>query len=230
MRHALFAFDIESTGLYPWWHEPTEIGAVVLDVGTGMPTSNTFQIKVNPVNLDRAEPIALRIGQYDQSLWDAEAVSMKDGLSLFAEWLVEISQGGLYKPQALGHNVKGFDMAMVEQAFNTHGVAFSWDYRPIDTICEFARMSRLFDGEMAYKLSADAMCKYCRVVNTNPHRALPDAIAEGMCYAIFAKALDIMLEYGKDRFSRDLMICESHYRLGWPCFTMENYIPLADRG
>ena len=72
MKGKRLAFvDLETTGINPFTHEIIEIGCLVAkqnDNGEWV-TVEEFEFKVKPEHIETAQPEALRINHYDESVW-----------------------------------------------------------------------------------------------------------------------------------------------------------------
>lgn len=96
----LLLVDLETTGLDHDQHEAIEIGAVRVNQHT-LELVSTFQAKVKPLFLHRADPVSLRINGYTEEGW-RNAVSFTDAWpsffdfargSVFASYAVQFDWG-----------------------------------------------------------------------------------------------------------------------------------------
>jgi DNA polymerase-3 subunit alpha (Gram-positive type) len=79
--------DVETTGLDPHYHEIVEIGAIKVD--SNLNELARFDLKVRPLHLNRATPVALEINGYDSSVWINEAVSQFEAAQRFQAFSAE---------------------------------------------------------------------------------------------------------------------------------------------
>lgn len=97
--------DLETTGLRSEYHEIIEIALITIDQeGKEL---NRWHKKIRPLNIDRADPVALQINGYDHADW-LHAPTFET----VAEELYSLLEGGIL----LGHNVK-FDLEFLNEAF-----------------------------------------------------------------------------------------------------------------
>lgn len=109
--------DIETTGLSPdQGHEIIEIAILT--------EKTAYCQKIEPVRLDKADPIALEINGYNPKDWDG-ALSPR----VAAERIGELLDGH----RIIGHNPQ-FDMMFIRDLWEDHGLKFRTDRRLIDTM------------------------------------------------------------------------------------------------
>lgn len=116
--------DTETTGLDPDLHEIWEVGLIV-DRGVdnnGWEEHRWFL----PVDLGRADPVALRIGQFHERYPDT-AVTGYTGLISFAAEFAELTRGA-----HLVGAVVSFDAERLSKLLKANGSCPEWHYHLID--------------------------------------------------------------------------------------------------
>lgn len=116
--------DVETTGTSPGFHEVTEVGLRHTKKGA-------LCLQIQPQNLDRAEPEALKISRYNTSDW-AEALSFREALPKFIGHLEDVT--------IVGHNIWGYDVPMLQGEFDMHSLDHSYLFRDIIDTMILARM------------------------------------------------------------------------------------------
>lgn len=147
--------DIETTGLNPIENRITEIGIVFIDnyVITG-----SFEILINPETR-----IPGRIKQLTGI--DDNTVSSSQVFGDIAEQIFEITRDHVI----VGHHVH-FDYSFLKQEMKKAGFTFSRK-----TLCTSELSKYLLSRLNSFSLAS--LCKYYKIQNRRPHRALPDAEA-----------------------------------------------------
>tara|TARA_Y100001963_G_scaffold150181_1_gene230893 strand:- start:17 stop:589 length:573 start_codon:yes stop_codon:yes gene_type:complete len=113
--------DVETTGLRSDYHEIIEI--YILKI-TG-DKKESYEAKIKPVHLDRADKKALKINGYDPKKWK-DAIDQRSAAIQISEFL----KGGY---RIVGHN-PSFDMGFIRSLLEDHNCSTWIDYRYIDTI------------------------------------------------------------------------------------------------
>jgi DNA polymerase-3 subunit epsilon len=175
MRKHNFAFiDIEATGLNLREHEIIEIGCVLTT--PALEVIEEFEIKIKPENIERADPVALKVNQYNEEEWKS-AVSLPEAMKIFAEKVKDCIM--------VGHNV-AFDAGFIESSFNKIGMDNTLHYHRLDTISiAWAKMHR--DPEME-RFSLRELCLKFGIQNERAHTALSDARAT---YELYKKLMSL---------------------------------------
>ncbi|MDP3958041.1 MAG: 3'-5' exonuclease [bacterium] len=169
--HNLAFIDTETTGLNPEWHELIEIGGVLArqiprkGKGPELEVVEEFEMKVKPVHVETADPIALEIVGYDEADWTS-AVDLKQALIVLAEK----TEGCIM----VGHNV-AFDHSFIEKAYEENGMKNTMHYHKLDTIS--LAYAKLYDKMEIEKFSLRSLCEYFGIENKRAHTALSDARA-----------------------------------------------------
>lgn len=155
MTPPLIFLDCETTGLDPARHEIWEVAAIVRDDATGTRTECVWQL---PVDLGKADTIALNIGRFHKRRWP--------------EWQTYNPETGLEQRQMFGG------------PFGMSGN--TWDPREMDVWCaEFARLTwgaHLVGAVVSF--DADRLERLLRLYGQCPgwHYHLIDVEALGVGY------------------------------------------------
>jgi DNA polymerase III subunit epsilon len=161
--------DLETTGLNPARDKVTEIGIVIVEHGC---ITEHFSCLVNPeVNIP--PKITLLTGISNSMV--SEAVTFSE-VALTVEKLTADAI-------VVGHHVN-FDYSFLRNEMNCSGYPFVRK-----TICTAELCRYLYSDLSSFSLSS--LCRHFQIINSRPHRALPDAEATA---AIFIKLLSQMEE------------------------------------
>lgn len=117
-------FDAEGTGTVPGYHEVTELAFHHEKKGG-------FAIQIAPQHLDRAEPEALRVSNYNTSDW-AEAISFKAAVPKILEYIEDAT--------IVGHNIWGYDVPMIKGEFEMASLDYGHLFRDIIDTMMLARL------------------------------------------------------------------------------------------
>ncbi len=185
MIEKLAVIDTETTGLSPERHEVIEIGLVLAeheqrdDGSWEVRKTGEWEVKLNPWNIEGADPVALRMNHYDPRVWEEEAVAQRDGLIDLSKRLQLMEQPeGVPDSQMLnnmiivGHNVH-FDIQFLQTAFKRIGIEHPLNKRVIDTY-PLARGVLRHEHMKNFKLGT--LCEYFNIKNKKAHSALADAL------------------------------------------------------
>ncbi|MDH5442651.1 MAG: 3'-5' exonuclease [Candidatus Nomurabacteria bacterium] len=168
-KHLLF-LDIETTGFDLGKHEIVEIGAVLVkqNWSSAVPTFELvkeFEVKVQPMRIQDADPTALRVNGYNEGEW-IFAISLEQAM----HQLAELGKDAIM----VAHNI-AFDAKFIEHAFETTGVNNALNFRKLDTISiAFAKLAKSPDVQ---RFSLNDLCEHFGVKNERAHTALADARA-----------------------------------------------------
>jgi len=160
--------DVETTGNQPGYHEITEIAFIHDKKGS-------LCLQIAPQHLDRADPEALRVSNFNTSDW-ADAPEFKAVASRIADFLEGVT--------IIGHNFVGYDAPMIRGNFDMVGLGHDHLFRDI---IDTQMLARLFLVPIGLnRLSMEACRKFFNRSYDGAHGAYDDAI--------FAKELyfDIM--------------------------------------
>ncbi len=147
--------DIETTGLNPIENRITEIGIVYME---DYKITGTFEILINPET-----KIPGKIKQLTGI--DDVKVAESPVFADIAEQITNITKDHVI----VGHNVH-FDYSFLKQEMKLAGYSFCRK-----TLCTSELAKYLLNRLNSYSLSS--LCKYYKIENRRPHRALPDAEA-----------------------------------------------------
>jgi DNA polymerase-3 subunit alpha (Gram-positive type) len=156
------AIDLETTGLNPYKHEIIEIGAVSFSLN-GL--EKDFSILVRPER--KMDPKARAVHQISAEELATNAVSLKEGLSAFMEFLPD----GCW----VFHNAP-FDLAFLKQAFGA--VKLPWPHRHYYDHLQLSR--KLRTERMSHSL--DSIKRELGIKTGQSHRALADARATALAF------------------------------------------------
>ncbi len=165
MKGKRLAFvDLETTGINPFTHEIIEIGCLVAkqnDNGEWV-TVEEFEFKVKPEHIETAQPEALRINHYDESVW------------MFAHTQEQALQTLSQKCDGcvmVGQNVS-FDYAFLAAKFGKYNIKDPFFYAKLDTI-SLAYMRFRKDTTMT-SFTLRELCERLGIKNEKAHSALAD--------------------------------------------------------
>ena len=162
--------DLETSGDVFGVHEILEIGLVVFDQNT-FEISDTFDLKVKPLNIENAVPAALERNGYNENDWQ-EAVSLNEAMEIYAEK----TKGAIF----CAYNAT-FDWGFMNDAFRKTEVKNEMDYHRLD-ILSVAWISGLQKNE---KWSLTTACEMFDITpEPKIHRAVNGAM---VAYELFKK-------------------------------------------
>jgi DNA polymerase-3 subunit epsilon len=177
LNQTLAFIDIETTGLDRDTHEIIELGAVIARMKDGeFVVTDELNLKIQPKNLEKAEPQALRINGYNEADW-LFAVSLEDAM----KELAKKADGAVF----VAHNVT-FDYGFIESAFKKTNIENKMHYHKIDTIS--LAFGILHSNDDLGKLSLKALCEKYGIENKKAHSAFADAYAT---YEVFKKLMNL---------------------------------------
>lgn len=219
------AFDTETTGVNPAYHEAIEIGASVLDSKTHMPTGNVFQRKLKIEHPERVEPGVLgKFNHYDEAVWAREAVPQAQAWQELSDWFFQIGGNGVTRVILVGCNLPRFDHPLAEHWFSQFGLRANMSYHSEDIIAQYALVCRR-RREKVGKSSQKEIAAFWGIDNPKAHSALADCMTAGLCFAVGEAYLDAMIDVGI--LDHVTLLNEAWYRIGHP--RIANYQPLTRR-
>jgi DNA polymerase-3 subunit epsilon len=171
MKPELFSFiDTETTGLDPDKHELIQIAGIVMRIANPSDPSTyelieEFEYKIKPERIGDANPLSLKINQYDPSKW-TEALSLKEAMHLV--------NAKTKDSVMIAHNV-AFDSAFLEKAFKNVGLVNTMHYHRLDTVS--MAYALLKNNKDVDHLSLRALCNYFDIHREGEHEALADVRA-----------------------------------------------------
>ncbi len=169
--------DIETTGLDRDEHEIIELAVVVAEMKDGkFVVVDQLDLKVQPKNIEKAEPQALRINGYNEADW-LFAISLEDAMREFAKK----TDGAIFS----AHNIT-FDYGFIERAFKTSGAENKMHFHKLDTIS--LAFGILHTNDDIGKLSLRALCEKYGIENKKAHSAFADAYA---LYEVFKSLMNL---------------------------------------
>ncbi len=178
MRKNNFAFiDIETTGLNTLVHEIIEIGVVVTT--PTLEVIEEFDLKIKPVSIENADPVALKVNQYDPKNWES-ALGLEEAMKIFSEKVKDCIM--------VGHNVS-FDSSFLDytfRAFRKNKIENTMHYHKLDTIS--IAWAKLHNDPSLEHFSLHELCLRFGIKNEKAHTALSDARAT---YELYKKLMSL---------------------------------------
>ena len=173
-KHNLAFIDVETTGLNAMKHEIIELGCVLAK--PDLEIIEEFELKIKPEHIEDAEPVALRINNYDPANW-VFAYTLPQAMKIFSEKAKNTIM--------VGHNLS-FDYGFLEHALIKCGIANTMHYHKLDTISiAWAKLHRQPDLD---RFSLRELCSRFNIENKKAHSALSDARAT---YELYKKMMVI---------------------------------------
>ena len=148
MRIALT--DLETTSLSPTTGEIIEIGLIVFDSKT-FEIFDTWEQKIRPLDIENANPKALAVNGYEESLW-SEAIDIIPALEIFCEKTVGCT--------FMSYNIN-FDWSFMDFYLKKYGIENKFNYQ------KFCLMSLAFGRvphDKVFSWSLKTICTYLRIV------------------------------------------------------------------
>jgi DNA polymerase-3 subunit epsilon len=173
-RHNLAFIDIETTGLDVIDHEIIEIGCVLTT--PKLEVIEEFELKIKPEHIEIADPTAMKINHYDESLWQ-DAHTLKEAIKILSEKVLDAIM--------VGQNV-AFDFSFLEHAFAKTKIKNSMHYHKLDTIS--IAWAKLHEDTEFKHFSLRDMCLRFDIENEKAHSALSDARAT---YEVYKKLMNL---------------------------------------
>ena len=150
--------DVEGTGLKPGWHQVSEVGMKHSEKGA-------LCIQIAPLNMERAQPEALRISGYNSSDW-AEAITFKAAVPKITEFAEDAT--------LIGHNIFGYDIPMLKGEYKAHGLDHDHLFRDLIDTMSLARQFLVKHG--LKRVGMEACMKFIGHPYDDGHNAYMDAL------------------------------------------------------
>jgi DNA polymerase III epsilon subunit-like protein len=172
--------DVETTGTIPGRHEIVQIAIVPYNdrleqIGT------PFYTLVRPEHPERADPEAQKIHNLDLS----DAPERSTVIDRLCDWVASLGRPVGTKLVPLSHNWS-FEFSFLRAFLGFDLFNEIWHYHPRDAMSFATALNDVYmlkgKPKPFPRVSLDALCKQFGVVNTKPHDALADAIAEAELY------------------------------------------------
>ncbi len=183
IKSKFIAFDIETTGLNPYYDRIIELGAVVFE--NGVPISK-FSTLVNPETLISQE--ASKINHITNDMLK-DAPSENEVYKKFIEFMKPALNSEV---PICAHNAL-FDISFITNTLNRLGYNYNISY--IDTLS----ISRNILDNQVINHKQDTIAKYFNIVNEEQHRAVTDAETCG-------KILDKLISLLSNEFDKNAKI------------------------
>lgn len=173
-KNNLAFLDMEMTGLNALKHEIIEIGVVITT--PELKIIEEFDIKVKPERIEDADPISLKVNNYDAKKWES-AIPLKEAIEKLNTKVKDCIM--------VSHNI-AFDALFLESALTKLNMTNSMHYHRLDTISiAWAKLHREPDLE---HFSLRELCVRFGIENENAHTALSDARAT---YELYKKLMNL---------------------------------------
>lgn len=171
-------FDMETGGVEPS-HPNIELSAIAVDDRRGVEVDR-FDAKI-VFDVEKADPVALRINHYDPEVWGREARPEADVVKDFGAFLASYKchptvgkKGSPFLVARLaGHNAQTFDQPRAQAMFERHKTFFAADMRVRDT----AQLAAWWFDTMGLPipgLKLGQLLRYFRITHGELHGALAD--------------------------------------------------------
>jgi DNA polymerase III epsilon subunit-like protein len=190
LKNNIFAaIDLETTGVKPGYSEIIQIAIVPLD-NNFKPVGDHFYTNIRPDHPERAEIQALTINGL--SLEELESAPSKERVAdSLAEWFesLHLLNGGRLIP--IAHNWS-FENSFLKAWLGTDELDRIFHYLPRDAMIHALALNdaaALRGEEIPFKsVGLKELCKQFGIINTRPHDALADSIAEANVYKVILTA------------------------------------------
>ena len=178
--------DTETSGLDPYIHDITEIGAVYIDDKYKPDLTKTFHKRLLLQNPENADEEALEVGHYSEKQWESTGISAEAGLLEFNDWLREVSPSG--RPVIVAQNAE-FDKSMLfsnADRFKVYPFVDNGWYDLIALWISFKHKHNL----MHMFNSQGVIAKHFDIKNPKAHAALTDAATGALCFHKMMTSMD----------------------------------------
>lgn len=179
----LLAIDLETTGLEPYFHEITEIGALLIRPDGTKITEYPFHKKIILKRPDRAWSVnedgsvfdTLDYNHYfDTNMAGATAIDV--ALKDMHGWIAENCGRGIDSKKDIvvfGQNVK-FDISFLQAAYRRFHIDWPFNYHSIDLASIWVAYYAMQKGEVPASLSQNRMAEHFGIKNEKEHSATGD--------------------------------------------------------
>ncbi len=172
--------DLETTGLDPVdGAEITEIGCILIKNDGAVDAKNIFHKRLTIQHMDKANPEALEVGHYNQTIWEKTSVHPEIGLKEWNDWLKEVSPGG--KPIIIAQNAE-FDKSFIFSQCDIYNIFPYIHNNWIDLISVWL-IYKMKNNLTHLGDSLGVICSHFEVDNAKAHAALADAVASAQCFS-----------------------------------------------
>jgi len=119
----IIVFDFETGSKDPNTCEPLSLAASVLDCRTLELKSSNFEILIQPTNWDNVEAEALAVNKLKREDIETKGVPQRVAWESFSTFVKKFNKNGTVwsAPVACGHNIKKFDMTIVDRMCKLYG-------------------------------------------------------------------------------------------------------------
>lgn len=182
---AFIFLDTETSGLDPYIHDISEIGAIYIDDEYKPNLKKVFHKRLLLQNIDNADEEALQVGHYNNTLWEKTGVDAESGLLQFNEWLKEVSPSE--KPIIVAQNAE-FDKSMIFSNADRFKIYPYIDTSWIDLISLWIiykakrQLKHLGNGQ-------NIIAKHFDVKNHKAHAALMDSATGAICFCKIVQSI-----------------------------------------
>ncbi len=193
MINYYLAFDLETTGLNPDYHEIAQIGIILLT--SDLEEVSSGEIRLMPEHWDRAEKKALEVNKINPKTWKSTYPSNKIALEKIISSIYRHIEPG-QKIGLLGHNIIGFDIPFLKKIMNQHDIEWIFGHHHIDTMVWASFWARVSNTKLhAYSLSQ--MTAALGVKLTNAHDAVADVKATVELARAMITSIQFMVKHGQ---------------------------------
>jgi len=182
---AFIFLDTETSGLDPYKHDITEIGAVYIRDDYSVDLKSTFHKRLLLQNPDNADEEALEVGHYSESQWEKTGVHAEEGLLDFNKYLQEVCPSE--KPTIVAQNAE-FDKSMWYSNADRYQVTPFASNTWIDLISLWI-IYKVKNGYTHLTDSQGVISKHLGIENPKAHAALADAATGAKCFEKMMKGL-----------------------------------------
>ena len=185
-----FAFDVETTGLVPGYHEIIQLSAIMLN--DKLEERGSGHMKLMPRYWNRAEKQALEINQINPETWKPSHKSNQESIKKMYDFIYKHADPQDYI-NCLGHNLLSFDIPFLKDLIAKEGMSWIFHWYHIDTII-WATLYQKVTGEK-FNLRLVDCCEYFNI-KIDPHRASSDIKATVTLARVFRDNLKSLIKNG----------------------------------